>query len=567
MVDTQRVDCGAKGITTKQCLEKGCCYRHSLTPGVPYCYYTLKDAPADKEAEAEQCTVSENKKIDCGWKGVTPDSCRDKGCCYLHSTSHGVPFCFYKKNKQVQECRVPDAMRGDCGFSGVTMQQCVDKGCCYEHPSVAGDGAPFCYFKSSDPSQDNNSAVLPVQTTTSLAAMPPPECSVMGPDRVDCGFDGITPAECFSKGCCYYHTSTVGAPFCFYKAAIVATTTKQASSSVAVLSPTSPAVPSVTSRSSGTPRGTTAVPTHVTSKSSPLPTATLQRPATDSESEVLGSNGNSPSSNKLQAPPGGMFLIAALTAVAATAVLCLAYIMCCRSQREPNNHNEESERLYDPVPEHTRCTRAWPDSEAYQQYYRLFVQKWNTKLWPTAGGRDVPPPRIYAIYELDGEPHINTYKTKQKELDRQPGPKQGSQPGNEKTRFHGARIKCQFEGTPCRDATCSVCRIVEQSNFSNDSIEGEMFFTAGSHSAKGHGLAPGKNPPPKNLEHFIDDDAGNAVFVASVLLGTPQVVTAKTKGRLPAGNHSRIADSSTGVDEIIILDEAQALPRALILFG
>merc|ERR1719343_854617 len=125
-------------------------------------------------------------------------------------------------------------------------------------------------------------------------------------------------------------------------------------------------------------------------------------------------------------------LIAALTATAATAVLCLAYIMCFRSQRE-DNHNEESQRLYDPVPEPIRCTRAWPDSEAYQKNYRLFVQKWNTKLWPTAGGRDVQPPQIYAIYELDGEPHMNSYKAKQKELDRQPGPKQGSQPGNEKT--------------------------------------------------------------------------------------------------------------------------------------
>jgi len=339
---------------------------------------------------------------------------------------------------------------------------------------------------------------------------------------------------------------------------------------MAVLPPSSPITPSVTSRSSSTARSTTAAATLpvTSSKSSLFPAATTPHQATDSENEVLGSGGSSASSNKLQSPPGGMMLIAALTAVAATAVLCLAYIMCFRSPRGlDNNNNEEEERLYDPVPEPTRGSRAWPDSEAYQQYHRLFIQKWNTKLWPTAGGRDVSPPRIFAIYELDGEPHINTYKSKQKELDRQPGPKQGSQPGNEKTRFHGARIKCQFEGIPCRDATCSVCRIVEQGNFSNDSIEGEMFFTAGSHSAKGHGLAPGKNPPPKNLEHFVDDDAGNAVFVASVLLGTPQIVTAKTKGRLPPGHHSRIADQSTGVDEIIILDEAQALPKALILFG
>jgi len=483
---------------------------------------------------------------------------------------------------------------------------------------VAGDGAPFCYFKSNDPSQDNSSTFGLSPTTTSLAAMPPPECSIMGPSRVDCGFDRITPEECSAKGCCYYHTSNIGAPFCFYKSAVVGTTvtttTPKTSSSTAVLPPTSPAAPSVAGDGAPfcyyprAPKTTVAATVkavlkdcsitgpdrvdcgydgitpakcskkgccYYTSSSNPptsttLIPATTQQQATDSQNEVLGSNGNSVNvlaNNKFQ--PGGMMLIATLTAVAATAVLCLAYIMCFRSPRELDNNTnmEENQRLYDPVPEPTRCSQALPGSEAYQQYHRLFVQRWSTKLWPTAAGRDVPPPRIRAIYELDGEPHINAYKHKQRDLDRQPGPKQGSQPGNEKTRFHGARCKCLFEGTPCRDATCSVCRIVEQGNFTKDSIDGEMFFTAGSHSAKGHGLAPGKNPPPKNLEHFVDDDAGNAVFVANVLLGTPQFVTEKTKGRLPAGNHSRIADPSTGVDEIIILDEAQALPRALILFG
>lgn len=125
-----------------------------------------------------------------------------------------------------------------------------------------------------------------------------------------------------------------------------------------------------------------------------------------------------------------------------------------------------------------------------------------------------------------------------------------------------------FDGVPCRDATCSVCRIVEQGHFGNDSVMGEMRFTASSHAAKGHGLAPGKDPPPRNLHHFVEADAGNAVFVAGVLLGTPQVVTSQTKGQLPHGCHSRIADqNATGVDEIIIFDEAQAIPKALILFS
>ena len=43
------------------------------------------------------------------------------------------------------------------------------------------------------------------------------ECSFPHEQRYDCGFDGITEAECESRGCC--HNSTVNgtiAPHCFY---------------------------------------------------------------------------------------------------------------------------------------------------------------------------------------------------------------------------------------------------------------------------------------------------------------------------------------------------------------
>eukprot|EP00421_Protoceratium_reticulatum_P003970 CAMPEP_0168369674 /NCGR_PEP_ID=MMETSP0228-20121227/6880_1 /TAXON_ID=133427 /ORGANISM="Protoceratium reticulatum, Strain CCCM 535 (=CCMP 1889)" /LENGTH=117 /DNA_ID=CAMNT_0008382543 /DNA_START=101 /DNA_END=450 /DNA_ORIENTATION=- len=117
-------------------------------------------------------------------------------------------------------------------------------------------------------------------------------------------------------------------------------------------------------------------------------------------------------------------------------------------------------------------------------------------------------------------------------------------------------MKCSFRGTPCQDGVCAVCRIVEAGEFGPDSIEGEIHFRAGSHAAKGQGLARGKTPPPQNLDHFVDRDAGNAVFVAGVLLGSPWIISQRTSGPLPEGSHSRIADKSTGVDEIVIFDTA-----------
>jgi len=108
---------------------------------------------------------------------------------------------------------------------------------------------------------------------------------------------------------------------------------------------------------------------------------------------------------------------------------------------------------------------------------------------------------------------------------------------------------------------------VEHGCFGTDHVTSTgIRFSAGAHTAKGQGLAPGKEPPPANLKHFVGAAAGNAVFVADVLLGRPQVVSSHTNDALPAGMHSRIADRACGVDEIVIFDGVQAVPRALILF-
>lgn len=232
---------------------------------------------------------------------------------------------------------------------------------------------------------------------------------------------------------------------------------------------------------------------------------------------------------------------------------------------------DDIHHLYNPVPQggdSVKCTKLHHRSELFKELQRQFIMRWDTTLWTgdDAQSTSIAAPAIHEIWEIHADNHMHFYMSKQIELEREPGHKHGYNPGNEKSRYHGARLKCSFKGVPCQDAGCAVCRIIEDGNFSRSKHHEEIRFTLASHAAKACGLASGKEPPPRNLSHFLDRDAGNAVFVASVLLGTPHVVTSKQSGPLPPGTHSRVADKRCGVDELVIFDAAQAIPRALITF-
>jgi len=277
-----------------------------------------------------------------------------------------------------------------------------------------------------------------------------------------------------------------------------------------------------------------------------------------------------------------LVVFASLTALAVIMTVAAILMMCFfrstpeeEEDEETCNHSDDLQDsklyFYNAVPqsaESSKCTRLHPRSEEYKELQRQFIMRWDTTLW--TGGEDegmsIPPPAIHEIWEIHAETHEQFYMAKQLELDQQPGHKHGYNPGNEKSRYHGARLKCSFRGVPCQDEKCKVCRIIEDGNFSSSKHHQEIRFTLASHAAKGCGLAPDKEPPPRNLSHFLHREAGNAIFVASVLLGTPHVVTSKQSGPLPPGTHSRVADKRCGVDELVIFDTAQAIPRALITF-
>merc|ERR1712070_185871 len=143
-----------------------------------------------------------------------------------------------------------------------------------------------------------------------------------------------------------------------------------------------------------------------------------------------------------------------------------------------------------------------------------------------------------------------------------------SGPGNENRRWHGTAMLCDFNGTLCDSEDCKVCRIIESSEFmlsmlsTNTGNDGDfgpgIYFTSRPSTAKGYGLAAGKKWWKK--EDLVARDAGNAIFLCKVLLGTPQMVKDKTSSTLPPGCHSRIVDKKGGVDELVIFDQELAMP-------
>jgi len=539
--DDDRLDCGQVGITSDECHKKGCCYFHAATRGVPFCFYRLHDAPKDFVKKKEQCSILDTQRVECGWRTISRTQCRQKGCCYLHSLTPGVPLCYYTmedapkdKVAKVQQCAVADSEKVDCGFHGITPDGCRRQGCCYMHSQQYG--TPFCFFKKGNKSGTAPAEIRMLLSTRSAASL----------NRVDCGFSGITASACRDRGCCYAYSSVMGAPFCFYRSVPVPRTTQ-----------------SISQTSTAAVRAAIAAP--ATSNNAVI----IQNEIVASDHPKWGSSHAQAGlgSSQIESITNAKRPVAALIGAAALLLLAMAYVSCFRLMHKASPTPEEDQLLYPRVARETECTRLLPESDTYQELHRLFVQKWDTAHWPSVAGRDVPPPPILEIFKVSSDCQAASYEAKQRAIDMQPGPKDGKRPGNEKRRFYGARMICDFRSTPCHDPRCTVCRIVEHGSFSTDRIAGcGIRFSAGEHTDKGQGLAPGKEPPPPNLEHFVSCAAGNAVFFSDVLLGRPQIVASQTDASPPAGVHSRIADQACGVDEIVIFDEAQALPRALIPF-
>jgi len=56
------------------------------------------------------------------------------------------------------------------------------------------------------------------------------------------------------------------------------------------------------------------------------------------------------------------------------------------------------------------------------------------------------------------------------------------------------------------------------------------------------------------------------ILLCSVAVGVTDIVNDKTSDDIPKGCHSRLIDKKSGVDEIVVPNDDQILPKFLLVF-
>ncbi|XP_066296177.1 uncharacterized protein [Branchiostoma lanceolatum] len=68
---------------------------------------TVERQESPTTRKEDECQVEPYMRFDCGWKGITPDQCRQRGCCFDDST-RGAIWCFERTKR---DCPIGDYIR------------------------------------------------------------------------------------------------------------------------------------------------------------------------------------------------------------------------------------------------------------------------------------------------------------------------------------------------------------------------------------------------------------------------------------------------------------------------
>ena len=49
--------------------------------------------------DSECLVIEHNQRINCGFHGISPRQCKEKGCCFHSNVATGVPHCFLSKTQ------------------------------------------------------------------------------------------------------------------------------------------------------------------------------------------------------------------------------------------------------------------------------------------------------------------------------------------------------------------------------------------------------------------------------------------------------------------------------------
>ncbi|CAJ1399463.1 unnamed protein product [Effrenium voratum] len=194
------------------------------------------------------------------------------------------------------------------------------------------------------------------------------------------------------------------------------------------------------------------------------------------------------------------------------------------------------------------CTVASGDEKLSVQ--RQFSDKWDKNTGPL--------PNIGQIYKIHVIASVEErFRRCCEEIGDVPVFGHGESPGNQQRRFHGTRQTCNFNGHPCDSGDCPACSILH-TGFSVDFIGSTsgnrgyygagIYLTSWSSTARGYG------------------GSENVIIVTQVAAGMVEVVRQRTTAAIPEGCHSRVANKSSGKDELMVPLPAQCLPLFLIIF-
>jgi len=209
-----------------------------------------------------------------------------------------------------------------------------------------------------------------------------------------------------------------------------------------------------------------------------------------------------------------------------------------------------------------------PGEKKYEDVKKQYDGKWDS-----SRGAVAP---IRAIYEIaPSSDQFLAFDKKCKDIGNVATFGNGTNPGNVQRRFHGTRIKCQFNGTVCSDSECCACRIISDGfdmgklgswSGNKGHYGGGLYFTSMSSTAKGYGTNV-KGGYTFAKGNWADPAAGNAILVVKVACGKVETVTDKTDSAIDRSQFdSRKIDKDTGVDELVVFEANQSTARYMIVF-
>ncbi|XP_044297673.1 putative gastrointestinal growth factor xP4 [Varanus komodoensis] len=247
----QRVNCGYPGIPAHECNAKGCCFE-ARPPGVPWCFYhilieagclklqlemnfkwfwlwtivlivafsSLADAriiprpPRTRPRPGRSCNVPPQRRRDCGYPGISRQTCQRRGCCFSSRIAKSK-WCFFRR----LTCNVVPHRRRECGYKGITRETCQRRGCCFDNRIR---GVKWCFHQECKwPAQTlklwprDQCQVKHENIAYGQCFFYPGQCDVQLKQRINCGYPYISAQECYNKGCCF-DSSIAGTIWCFF---------------------------------------------------------------------------------------------------------------------------------------------------------------------------------------------------------------------------------------------------------------------------------------------------------------------------------------------------------------